>query len=369
MLPHDPWGGFFNERIREEAFVKKTFCLCLALLLACQTGFCALGSSPVVALSDMQTGEVLLTVSQITFSVVGESENIYVGSAPLEEVQWKSDDPGVVAVEGGVLTAKSVGTTKITATFGDKSAVCTAGCLAENREKLLCLGGDALQAPKRIPPETALEPELFFADAALIGDSVTCNLMVHETRTGLLGHPLFLARKNIGVFNFITHRINLYYQGTEYYVEDAIAASQVKKVFFLLGMNDLGYQTPEECAERYGTLIDRVKKKNPDVEIYIQTCLPRYSAKPFSPFNEDIDKFNELVAETAGQKGCHMIDLAAYIENHGNGMAKAYSLDDGAHLNYEGSVIWMNLLRAYAYERLLNDVSVKKSGSTWVQKS
>lgn len=335
--------------------MKKLLCLCLALLVMCQTGFCALERSPVVALSDMQTGEVLLTVSEITFSVVGESENIYAGSAPLEEVQWKSDDPGVVSVEDGVLTAKSVGTTKITASFGGKSVTCTAGCLAENREELLSLSPDVLQAPKRIPAEAPLDPERFFADAALIGDSVTCNLMVHETKTGLLGHPLFLARKNIGVFNFITHRINLYYQGAEYHVEDAIAASQVKKVFFLLGMNDLGYQTPEKCAERYGILIDRVKEKTPNVDIYIQTCLPRYTTKPFSQFNENIDKFNELVAEVAGQKGCHMIDLAAYIENHGNGMAEAYSLDDDAHLNYEGSVVWMNLLRAYAYEQLLGE--------------
>lgn len=328
--------------------MKKIFCLCLVLLVICQAGLCP-------ALADAPEGEVLLSVSQITFSVVGESENIYIGSAPPEQVQWTSDDPKVAAVEDGILTAKGVGTTKITATFGDKSVTCTAGCLAGSRAELLSLSSDVLQAPKRIPAEVEVDPKLFFADAAIIGDSITYNLMVHETQTGLLGHPLFLARKNIGVFNFVTHRINLYYQGAEYYVEDAIAASKVKKVFFLLGMNDLGYQTPQECAERYGVLIDRVQEKNPDVEIYIQTCLPWYTAKPFSQLNEDVDKFNVLVAEMAGQKGCHVIDLAAYIENHGNGMARAYTLDYGAHLNYEGSVAWMNLLRAYACQQLLEE--------------
>lgn len=328
--------------------MKKIFCMCLVLLAVCQAGLCP-------ALADAQAGEVLLSVSEITFSVVGESENIYIGSAPLEEVKWKSDDPEVVAVEDGVLTAKGVGTTKITAAFGGKRVTCTAGCLAEDRAALLSLGSDVLQAPKRIPAEVEVDPTLFFADAALIGDSITCNLMVHETKTGLLGHPLFLARKNIGVYNFVTHRINLYYQGVEYYVEDAIAASKMKKVFFLLGMNDLGYQTPQDCAQRYGVLIDRVQEKNPGVEIYIQTCLPWYTGRPFSQVNEDTDKFNELVAQMAAEKGCHMIDLAAYIENHGNGMARAYTLDYGAHLNYEGSVAWMKLLRVYAYAAGLND--------------
>ncbi len=328
--------------------MKKIFCLCLVLLTVCQAGFCP-------ALADVPEGEVLLSVSEITFSVVGESEDIYIGSAPREEVQWTSDDPEVVAVEDGVLTAKGVGATKITAAFGDQRVTCAAGCLAGSQAALGNMSSDVLQAPKRIPAEVEFDPKLFFADAAIIGDSITYNLMVHETKTGLLGHPLFLARKNIGVFNFVTHRINLYYQGAEYYVEDAIAASKVKKVFFLLGMNDLGYQTPQECAERYGVLIDRVQKKNPDVEIYIQTCLPWYTASPFSQLNEDVDKFNELVTEVAGEKGCRMIDLAAYIENHGNGMAKAYTLDYGAHLNYEGSVAWMNLLRVYAYQQLLEE--------------
>ncbi len=330
-------------------FVKKLFCFCLSLLLACQAGFCP------AAVADTQSGEVLLSVSEITFSVVGESENIYIGSAPLEQIQWESDDPEVVAVEDGVLTAKGVGAAKITAAFGDQRVTCAAGCLAESRAALGNLSADVLQAPKRIPAEVEFDPKLFFADAAIIGDSITCNLMVHETQTGLLGHPLFLARKNIGVYNFVTHRINLYYRGAEYYVEDAIAASKVKKVFFLLGMNDLGYQTPQECAERYGVLIDRVKKKAPDVEIYIQTCLPWYTASPFSQLNENVDKFNELVTQIAGEKGCRMIDLAAYIENHGNGMARAYTLDYGAHLNYEGSVAWMNLLRVYAYQQLLEE--------------
>lgn len=328
--------------------MKKIFCLCLVLLAVCQAGFCP-------ALADVPEGEILLSVSEITFSVVGESENIYIGSAPLEEVHWTSDDPEVVAVEDGVLTAKGVGATKITAAFGGQRVTCTAGCLAGSREELLKLPSEVLRTPKRIPAEVKLDPKLFFADAALIGDSVTYGLMVHETKTGLLGHPLFLARKNIGVFNFVNHRINLFYQGQEYHVEDAIAVSGVKKVFFLLGMNDLGYQTPEECAERYGVLIDRVKEKAPGVEIYIQTCLPRYTAWSFSEFNEKIDQFNELAARMAGEKGCHMIDLAAYIEDHGNGMAKAYSLDDDAHLNYEGSVVWMELLRAYAYQQLLEE--------------
>ena len=58
-------------------------------------------------------GNLFLKVSAITFSVVGETDDIYLGVIPREEVTWESDDPSIVAVENGVLTATGVGTTTI----------------------------------------------------------------------------------------------------------------------------------------------------------------------------------------------------------------------------------------------------------------
>ena len=58
----------------------------------------------------VQDGFLFLKVSAITFSVVGESEDIYLGMIPREEVTWESDDPSVVSVENGVLTAPFGGT-------------------------------------------------------------------------------------------------------------------------------------------------------------------------------------------------------------------------------------------------------------------
>ena len=44
-------------------------------------------------------GDLFLTVSSINFSVVGESEDIYVGTAPREEIAWTSADESVITVE------------------------------------------------------------------------------------------------------------------------------------------------------------------------------------------------------------------------------------------------------------------------------
>lgn len=301
-------------------------------------------------------GTLFLTDEQVTFSVVGEQTSVYAGSVPPEQVKWHSDDPNVVSVEDGVLTATGVGTTRITGQWEDQTVECLAGCLARDREELLLLPKSQLEKPKRIPAKVELEPDAFFADAAIIGDSLSYHLMVQEMQSNLLGHPLFLARKNIGVFNFYHNRINLYYQGAEYPVDDAVAAAGVKKVFFMLGMNDFGYQSPEEYLGYYTGIVERVQEKAPGVEIYIQTCPTWYSnGLPFSEFNEKIDTCNRMVAEMAEEKGCHVIDLAAYIEDHVNSMAKEYTMDYQAHLNDKGSIVWLEVLRAYAYGQLLED--------------
>ena len=45
---------------------------------------------------------LFLKVSSITFSLVGESEDSYLGLIPRELVTWESEDPSVVSVENGV---------------------------------------------------------------------------------------------------------------------------------------------------------------------------------------------------------------------------------------------------------------------------
>ena len=326
--------------------MRKIFPLFLAITLA---------AAAVVQAGADSGGTLFLTDEKISFSLVGEQADIYAGTVPADQVQWESSDPSVICVgDDGALTAVGVGSAVITARWQDSELTCQAECLAENRDALLRLPLEQLQSPKRIPAEVTFDPTEFFSDATIVGDSMTAGMMVYEMKTNLMGHPLFLCRKNVGVFNFANYIINLNYQGKEYSVEDAVAVSGVKKVFFLLGVNDLGYQTVEEAVERYALIIDRVREKSPEVEIYLQTCTPRYAFPGvFTEFNEKFDQFNAQMTEMALQKDCYVVDVAAYIKDHINGMAKGYSLDWDAHMNEEGSIIWMNVLRAYAYSRLL----------------
>lgn len=296
------------------------------------------------------TGELLLNVSKIDLSLVGDSENIYIGTAPLEQITWHSADESIVTVENGFITATGVGTTIVTALHGDNRMECTVGCLAASEEELSALPDEVLRAPKRLPAVIENPPLELYSDAAIIGDSISYILFQYETMHGIMGHPLFLVRGGTGLNGLVLRYKNISYQGQEMYIEDAVAASNSKKIFIMLGQNDLGYRTVEESMSSWEILTERILEKVPDAQFYIQSCIYEWFPTHESiPKNKKIDEYNSQLIQYAEDNGYHYIDIQKYVEDHTGRLATAYSLDKGIHMNEDGCITWMNALNLYMY--------------------
>lgn len=306
-------------------------------------------------------GSLFLKVSSITFSLVGESEDIYLGVVPREQVIWESADPSVVSVEDGILTANGVGTTTVTATCGDRQISCTAGCLAQTQQELDGLDYNVLCTPKRLPPEVDLsEPCSYFDNAAIVGDSITYFLMQWESKTNYLGDILFLAKGGVSMNGFVRRFKNINYQGQEMNLEDAIGKSGVKRVYFLMGSNDVMAPTQRPYVyDNWLTMIDRIREQAPDIELVLMTQIPLYDEEPFSPANDDyINTHNALIAEydanlrqLAEDNGCLFLDLAYYVQDHCGRMPEIYN-QGSYHMNEAGCLNWMKILRYYAQYEL-----------------
>lgn len=297
-----------------------------------------------------EEGTVYLTVSKLVFSVVGEAEDIYCGTADREAITWTVADDTVAAVDNGVLTAVGVGSTTVTATLGEQSVSCQMECLAGDEEELMALPEDVLRSPKRYPPDTEYDPSPFFADAGILGDSITWMFYKHEQANPTIGKPQYLCRGGVGITGFVQYYKNLSYRGQEYNLEDLVALTGVKKLVILLGQNDLGFLTEEETLENYEILLNRIQEKSPGIELYLQTCLPEWVEFPaFNSKNEKIDNFNEMLADFAADRGYYLIDLAPYFEDHLNCMATVYSADRSIHMNTVGSAAWGQVLTNYVY--------------------
>lgn len=302
---------------------------------------------------------LFLKVSSITFSVVGESEDIYLGLVPREEVTWESENPEIVSVENGVLTANAVGTTTIRATYADQQVQCSAGCLAKDQQELESLGFDILSQPKRVLPEVDMEaPCAYFEDAALVGDSIAYMMMRCENAGDYLGGILFMTRGGTSLNGFVRRSKNISYRGTEMNLEDAIAQSKVKRVYILIGSNDLPSPPQREVyMDNWATMLDRIWEKSPDVQIVILSNIPQYAGEQacqgeqFVNYNRLVREYNEKLRQFAQENGCLYLDLYYYIQDHCGRMPQKYNLD-GYHLNDEGYQQWMKFMRYYAQYEL-----------------
>lgn len=302
---------------------------------------------------------LFLKVSAITFSVVGESDDIYLGLVPREDVTWESDDPAIVSVENGVLTANGVGTTVVRATYGEQLVECTAGCLAETKEELEALDVEIRCTPKRLPPEVDLEETCtYFDNAAIVGDSITYFLFQWESKTDYLGDMLFLARGGVSMNGFVRRFKNIYYQGKERDLEGAIADSGVERVYFLMGSNDISAKTQRPYLhDNWEIMLERIREKSPDVEIVLMSNIPLYGndqeakQENFIDHNTQIEEYNVWLRQFAQENDCLFLDLAYYVKDHDGRMPQIYSQGD-YHMNEAGCLNWMKILRFYAQYEL-----------------
>ncbi len=298
---------------------------------------------------------LMLKVASVTFSIVGESEDIYLGLIPRELVTWESEDPSVVSVENGVLTANAVGTTTIHASYGDQQLSVTAGCLAQTQEELESLGFEVLCQPKHVLPEVDLEtPCTFFDNMALVGDSISYMMLQCENKGNYLGDLLFLARGGTSLNGFVMRSKNLYFKGAERYLEDAIAESGVERMYILIGSNDIASPPQRErFMDNWEIMVTRIREKSPDVEIAIISNIPQYAdavscnSPAFREYNQNVLELNEQMRIFCQEKDCIYFDLYYYIQDHCGRMPRAYNLD-GYHLNDEGYKTWMQVMRYYA---------------------
>ena len=115
--------------------------------------------------------------------------------------------------------------------------------------------------------ESAAVPMSYFDDAAIIGDSRAVGLVNY---TDLKNYAVSYAEVSC-----TAQKILEPVDGKQNIIQKIEAKpNQYKKIYIMLGVNEVGYSTYSVIPERYGQIIDRIRKCQPDADIYIQTVMP-----------------------------------------------------------------------------------------------
>lgn len=198
-----------------------------------------------------------------------------------------------------------------------------------------------------LPSETG-EVLHFFDDAAFIGDSISLKLQRYQSEFGVFGSATFLTAGSYSVNHAVNDTMFVSYRGQQMKPEDALAACGANKVFILLGMNDIALVGIDGTIENWGKFIGRIREKNPDIAIYIQSGTPIYaSGERGSLTNANMNKYNERLKTFASENGCYYVDVATTMKNANGTLKKEYCSDDYVHLTTAGCDAWALALKEY----------------------
>lgn len=121
----------------------------------------------------------------------------------------------------------------------------------------------------------------------------------------------------------------------------------IKSVYIMLGVNELGWSYPQVFKLKYGELVDEIKKVKPNCHIYLQSILPVTKSKDQSDKiynNSNITKFNQLVKEVAKEKNVTYLDVQSVLKDK-NGYLPEEASTDGIHINKKYCEKWLEYLK------------------------
>ncbi|MCI8553334.1 MAG: hypothetical protein HFJ80_00105 [Clostridiales bacterium] len=194
------------------------------------------------------------------------------------------------------------------------------------------------------PTETRV-PDDFFNDAAFIGDSRTEGLMLYTN----LGNATFYTAKGLTVEQFFSKEVVKRGDDSAMTISDALGEASFRKVYIMLGLNELGWSYESVFVEKYAQLIDRVRELQPEAIIYIQSVLPVSRQKSDSHeylTNSKIDHYNALLQQLAEEKGARYLAVNESVGLDG-GALPSDATSDGIHLNKTYCLKWLDYLKTH----------------------
>lgn len=136
----------------------------------------------------------------------------------------------------------------------------------------------------------------------------------------------------------------------------AIVSGRPKKIFLLIGVNDLAHGTSvDSIATNTALILDEIRLKSPKTKIYLQSVLPVSDEKKMfgshTARGKDIFPLNTMLKTIADERGVTFIDLYSQFINPETGKMNLKYSNDGLHLLGAGYKLWAEIVKPYVNEK------------------
>lgn len=171
--------------------------------------------------------------------------------------------------------------------------------------------------------EEELPPEEFFRDTLFIGDSRTMGLAEYADIEG----AVFFANTGMNIYRLYSLKNAVHDQ--ELYLEDILAEKQYRKIYLMLGINELGYNAGQ-TVKRYEEEVQKLQQLQPEAKIVLEANLHVTTAKSGQDSifnNENINEINENIRQIAEKYGFSYIDVNEIFDDETGGLNPEYTHD------------------------------------------
>lgn len=183
----------------------------------------------------------------------------------------------------------------------------------------------------------------FDSSVAFIGDSRTQGFIMYNGLSKVQDYSYIGLMVDTAVSKKIVKTSN----GEKITLLQDMKNKDIKSVYIMLGVNELGWSYPQVFKLKYGELVDEIKKVKPNCHIYLQSILPVTKSKDQSDKifnNTNIAKFNQLVQEVAKEKNITYLDVQSALKDE-NGYLPEEASTDGIHINKKYCEKWLEYLK------------------------
>ena len=130
---------------------------------------------------------------------------------------------------------------------------------------------------------------------------------------------------------------------------DEVLSHHPKKIFIMIGINDIARNvSKDESLKYYELIISEIKREIPNCEIYVQSILPTRSDDLSA-----IQERNESILQMCEENSIEYINLYDLFLVEGRTNVDLLSAD-GVHLNGKGYRVWIDAVKTLVVEGLIS---------------
>ncbi len=200
---------------------------------------------------------------------------------------------------------------------------------------------------------TGIEPytlgevnQSYFDDALFVGDSRTVGLRAY----GNLNNADFFCKTGIST-NALFDYPALDEETGMTLTQTLTQGKTYKKIYIMLGVNDLGYGTLQSFLDEYTAALAKIRSYQPDAVIYIESIIgvtKNMEASDPGKFSQDrINQRNAVLEGLCDGRQMIYLDIAGTVADSEGYLTSGFSAD-GLHLGSDYYYLWTDYLFDHA---------------------